>query len=174
MLLKSETFSRLCEARELLQEVDGQRLSIEDVARRASMSPYHFIRQFSAVFGVTPHQFRIRRRLDEAKLLLAKGELSVTEVCLEVGFESLGSFSDLFTRRVGIPPSRYRRSVRPAVRVSGMPPLQFFPGCLTLMGALPSSAFRNFREAPVPTVRLESGLSGEDIHANQANQYHGR
>jgi len=70
------------------------------------MSPFHFIRQFEAVFGATPHQFRIQTRLDRAKQLLALSDYSVTDVCLEVGFSSLGSFSDLFARRVGAPPSR--------------------------------------------------------------------
>jgi len=117
------------------------------------MSPYHFIRRFEALFGVTPHQFRIRARLDEAKLLLAKGQLSVTEVCMEVGFASLGSFSDLFARRIGEPPSAYQRRARVMVRIPAAYPQELFPGCLSLMCRLPESAFRNFREAAVPTLR---------------------
>jgi AraC-like DNA-binding protein len=117
------------------------------------MSPFHFIRQFEALFGVTPRQFRIGARIDRAKLLLAQGEFSVTEVCLEVGFSSLGSFSDLFARRVGAPPSDYRRRARVMVRVPGFAPPELFPGCLSLMGRLPASAFRNFREASSGAVR---------------------
>jgi hypothetical protein len=98
------------------------------------MSPFHFIRQFRAVFGSTPHQFRIQSRLDKAKELLALSEFSVTEVCMEVGFNSLGSFSDLFTRRVGVSPSVYRRRVRASMDVPGRLPKQLTPGCLTLMG----------------------------------------
>lgn len=105
------------------------------------MSPYHFIRRFEAMFGVTPRQHRIGARIDRAKLLLARGELSVTDVCLEVGFTSLGSFSDLFARRVGEAPSTFRRRARVTV------PEILFPGCLSLMARLPASAFRNFREA---------------------------
>ena len=63
------------------------------VAREAAISPFHFIRQFEAVFGVTPHQYRIGRRIERAKHLLAAGQHSVTDVCMEVGFSSLGSFS---------------------------------------------------------------------------------
>jgi AraC-like DNA-binding protein len=66
---------------------------------------------------------------------------------MEVGFSSLGSFSDLFTRRVGITPSAYRRNARVMVRVPGAFPQELFPGCLTLMSCLPADAFRNFREA---------------------------
>jgi AraC-like DNA-binding protein len=95
----------LCEARDLLRQVDEASPSIADVARHVGISPFHFIRQFEAVFGTTPHQFRIHRRLELARLLLVRGQHSVTDVCMEVGFSSLGSFSALFTRRMGETPS---------------------------------------------------------------------
>jgi transcriptional regulator GlxA family with amidase domain len=126
--------SRLCRARDLLAETPA---SVDQAAREAGMSPFHFIRQFERMFGATPRQYRTAARLERAKTLLAAGDLSVTDVCLEVGFTSLGSFSDLFARRVGSSPSEYRR--RTLVTV---PELRF-PGCLTLMEA----AFRNFGEA---------------------------
>lgn len=129
----------LCRARDLLTQPEP--VSIADAAREAAMSPYHFIRRFEALFGTTPAQYRTAARLDRAKRLLAAGDLSVTDVCLEVGFSSLGSFSDLFARRVGVPPSAFRRRAMVTV------PEILFPGCLTLMGFLPASAFRNFREA---------------------------
>ena len=147
MLLTRNDFARFCRARELLVEVREQPLSIEHIAREVRISPFHFIRQFEAVFGLTPHQFRIQSRLEQAKLLLAMGQHSVTEVCMEVGFSSLGSFSDLFTRRVGTTPSAYQRHARVLVQVPGTFPPDLFPGCLSLMRCLPASAFRNFREA---------------------------
>lgn len=147
MLLGHDTLRNLCRARDLLSEVHDATLSIEDVAREAAISPYHFIRQFEAVFGVTPHQYRIRRRLELAKQLLAAGRHSVTDVCMAVGFSSLGSFSALFTQRIGVPPSVYRRRMRAMVQVPGALPWEIIPGCLTLMGRLPADAFRNFREA---------------------------
>jgi len=151
MLLRHEGFRRLCAARDLLREQREPSPSIADLASEVQISPFHFIRQFEAVFGVTPHQFRIQARLDAAKQLLARGHHSVTDVCMEVGFSSLGSFSALFTRRVGEPPSAYRRRVRSMVQVPGALPADLTPGCLTLMGRLPSSAFsdsvRSFREA---------------------------
>jgi AraC-like DNA-binding protein len=134
-MLTDNAFVRLCRARDMLREVHDHPLTIDDVAREAAMSPFHFIRQFSALFGDTPHQFRIQARLDRAKHLLALGEYSVTDVCMEVGFSSLGSFSDLFARRVGTPPSAYRRRVRSMVAVPGSVPRELIPGCLTLMGA---------------------------------------
>jgi AraC-like DNA-binding protein len=151
MLLRHEGFRRLCRARDLLREVQDPSPTIDELARAVQISPFHFIRQFEAVFGVTPHQFRIQSRLDLAKELLAKGQHSVTDVCMEVGFSSLGSFSTLFARRVGESPSSYRRRVRAMVQVPGTLPRDLTPGCLSLMSLLPVSAFaasvRSFREA---------------------------
>jgi AraC-like DNA-binding protein len=147
MLLRHDGFRRLCRARDLLSEVHEIPLSIADVARQVDISPFHFIRQFEALFGATPHQFRIQSRLEHAKRLLAGGHCSVTETCLEVGFSSLGSFSDLFTRRVGESPSAYQRRVRVMAQVPGAVARDLIPGCLSLMGHLPPSAFRSFREA---------------------------
>jgi AraC-like DNA-binding protein len=141
MLLRHESFRRLVRARDLLREVTDTPTTIDAVARVVGVSPFHFIRQFDAVFGLTPHQFRIQARLDEARRLLALGERSVTEVCFEVGFSSLGSFSDLFTRRVGEAPSAYRRRVRRSCQVPGRLPQHLTPGCLGLMTALPAGAF---------------------------------
>jgi AraC-like DNA-binding protein len=133
-MLTNDVFVRLCRARDILREVHDRPLTIDDVAREAAMSPFHFIRQFNALFGDTPHQVRIQARVDRAKHLLALSDYSVTEVCMEVGFSSLGSFSDLFARRVGSPPSVYRRKVRSLIAVPGTLPKELIPGCLTLMG----------------------------------------
>jgi AraC-like DNA-binding protein len=135
MLLRHEGFRRLCRARERLQQLDDSAPTIADIARDLRVSPFHFIRQFEAVFGVTPRQYRIQVRLDRAKEMLASGQMSVTDVCMAVGFSSLGSFSTLFTRRFGETPSAYRRRIRPADQT---------PGCLTLMSHFPD---RSFREA---------------------------
>lgn len=134
-MLARSALRRLCRARDMLREVHNRPLSIREVASEARMSPFHFIRQFQAVFGQTPHQFRIQARLERAKSLLALSDYSVTDVCMEVGFASLGSFSDLFARRVGTSPSAYRRQVRAIMPCSRVLPAELAPGCLTLMGA---------------------------------------
>ena len=167
MVLSRSAFAGLCRARDLLAEARDPQLSIRDAAREAGMSPYHFIRRFEALFGVTPHQFRIAARLDRARLLLAAGGHSVTEVCFEVGFQSLGSFSDLFSRRVGSAPSEYRKHARTLVQAPGALPQELFPGCLSLMARLPAAAFRNFREAPIARIPLEFD------HADQTHRHHG-
>ena len=150
MLLRHEGFRRLCRARDLLLDMRESPLTIHELARDVQISPFHLIRQFEAVFGLTPHQFRQASRLELAKHLLATGERSVTEVCMEVGFSSPGSFSVLFRRRMGETPSAYRRRMRPFISVPGIVSNHLTPGCLTLMGRLPASAFalvRNFKEA---------------------------
>ena len=139
MLLRHEGFRRLCRARDLLRESREPSPTIEQLAREVRISPFHFIRQFEAVFGVTPHQFRIGSRIDLAKELLAAGEHSVTDVCMEVGFSSLGSFSALFATRVGETPSSYRRRVRTLVSVPHRGFSHLTPGCLSLMAAFPRS-----------------------------------
>ena len=131
MLLRHEGFRRLCRARDLLLDTRERPLTIHELARDIQISPFHLIRQFEAVFGSTPHQFRQASRLELARQLLASGQHSVTEVCMEVGFSSLGSFSALFARRVGEAPSAYRQRVRARGDLT--------PGCLSLMGRLPSS-----------------------------------
>ena len=148
MLVGPVVFRRMCRARERLSAPDEADLSrsIEDVALEAVISPFHFIRLFGALFGVTPHQFRMRARLERAKALLSGGHHSVTDVCMEVGFSSLGSFSELFRRRVGVSPSAYQRRGC-LVAVPGAWPPPAVPGCLGLMGRLPAGSLRNFREA---------------------------
>jgi AraC-like DNA-binding protein len=151
-MFASDAFGRLCRARDALREVPDPPLSIRAVARGAGMSPFHFIRRFQALFGETPHQARIRSRLDRAKELLALSDRSVTDVCMDVGFTSLGSFSDLFARRVGMPPSAYRRQVRAMMPAPRTLPDEMIPGCLTLMGA----AFATF-EKPRDAIVQDAG-----------------
>jgi len=149
MLLRHERFRRLCLARDLLRQEQEASPTIVDVAACVQISPFHFIRQFEAVFGVTPHQFRIDARLDAAKRLLAAGQ-SVTDVCMAVGFSSLGTFSSLFTRRVGEAPSAFQRRIR--ARMQNGDAHALTPGCLTLMARLPPASSpamfeSSFREA---------------------------
>ena len=139
MILDPSVFRRLCRARDFLAEPSDRPPSIAAAAREAGMSTFHFIRQFQSLFGVTPHQFRIDHRIRHAKRLLAGGQLSVTETCMQVGMSSLGSFSVLFRRRVGESPSSYRRR-RLSGRAGSSVPTELFPGCLSLWSKLPPDA----------------------------------
>lgn len=135
---------RLSQARDILVESTDADVSIERVAREVGLSPFHFIRRFETVFGETPHQFRIRQRIERAKALLASGKYSVTDTCLEVGFTSVSTFSTLFTRRVGETPSAYRRRMRTVIAQAADPCVLLAPGCLTLLAQLPFSAVSQF------------------------------
>jgi AraC-like DNA-binding protein len=95
-------------ARDLMDREYARPLDVAALARAALMSQAHFSRQFRAAYGETPYSYLMTRRIERAKLLLRKGDLSVTEVCLEVGCTSLGSFSARFTELVGETPTAYR------------------------------------------------------------------
>jgi AraC-like DNA-binding protein len=82
---------------------------LEDVARQAGSSPFHFLRVFRKAIGVTPHQYLLRLRLREAARLLAEGSMPVTQVALEVGFQDLSNFVRTFKRAAGVPPARFSK-----------------------------------------------------------------
>jgi AraC-like DNA-binding protein len=141
-----ESFARLCAARERLRERDV-RVSIARVAREAQFSTGELIRRFAALFGETPHQYRLRERLYRAKRLLARSERSVTEICMEVGFSSVGSFSAWFAGRVGRAPSVYRQHARAIVAEPPSSPASLDAGCLSLLaGALAHPDYRAISE----------------------------
>ena len=97
----------------------GQPLDVEALARDAHMSAGHFSRQFRLAYGESPYGYLMTRRIERAMALLRRGDLSVTEVCFEVGCSSLGTFSTRFTELVGMSPSSYRRDAAGAT--VGMP-----------------------------------------------------
>ncbi len=110
MALHEDSFQRVLRARDAMHARYAQALRLEDLAHEAALSPFHFLRMFRAAFGETPHQYLTRVRIEAAKRLLL-ADAPVTDVCFDVGFQSLGSFSALFARRVGAPPSGFRRRV---------------------------------------------------------------
>jgi len=107
---REELYRRVWRARDYANASFSEPLTLGAIAQVACMSPNHLLRTFRQVFGETPHQFLTARRLEEARRLLADRELPVTEICLAVGFESLGSFSTLFRKRFGVSPTEYRRA----------------------------------------------------------------
>ncbi len=97
-------------ARRLLDQRYATAITIEQLSHEVALSPYYLIRLFHRIYKQTPHQYLIRVRITKAKDLLINSNLSITEICADVGFESLGSFSTLFRKIVGISPSAYRHS----------------------------------------------------------------
>ena len=128
-LIEGDLFRRLCRSRDYLAARLDQPMRLADAAREACLSPYHYHRQFTRVFGETPHEFLTRLRMERAKRLLEGGQVPVTEVCFAVGYESLGSFSSRFRGLVGSSPSEYQRAMRKVFAVPRVVVCRFVPGC---------------------------------------------
>jgi AraC-like DNA-binding protein len=128
---------RLRRVRDRIDREYAQPLDVEALARGAHMSAGHLSREFRIAYGEPPYGYLMTRRIERAMALLRRGDLSVTEVCFEVGYTSLGTFSSRFTELVGMAPSTYRRQAARAT--AGM------PSCVAKQVTKP---IRN-REAPV-------------------------
>src|SRR4051794_17020989 len=107
-MVSIEDLVRLRQARDRMDREYTEPLDVTALARTALMSPGHFQRSFRAEFGETPYGYLMTRRIERAKALLRRGDLSVTDVCMAVGCTSLGSFSTRFTELVGESPNAYR------------------------------------------------------------------
>jgi len=124
-----EDLVRLRRARDRMDRDYAQPLDVPALARTALMSPGHFSRSFRAAYGETPYSYLMTRRIERAKALLRRGDMSVTEVCFEVGCTSLGSFSSRFTELVGETPSAYR--------ARGHEDYVAVPGCVAMVRSRP-------------------------------------
>jgi AraC-like DNA-binding protein len=130
-----ENLAHLRRARDRMDREYAQPLDVEALARTALMSSAHFSRRFKAAYGETPYGYLMTRRIERAQALLRRGDMSVTEVCFEVGCTSLGSFSARFTQLVGETPSAYR--------ARGHEALERVPGCIARDLTRPSKPSRN-------------------------------
>jgi transcriptional regulator GlxA family with amidase domain len=120
---------RMLRARDAMDRAYAEPLDIPALARIAYVSEAHFIRTFRATFGETPHRYLQRRRVERAMFLLRSTDRSVTDICIETGFSSLGTFSRTFTEIVGETPSAYRERG----------PVQPVPSCFAMAWTRPSS-----------------------------------
>jgi AraC-like DNA-binding protein len=112
--------ARLRRVRDRIDREYAQPLDVEALARGAHMSAGHLSRQFRLAYGESPYSYLMTRRIERAMALLRGGDLSVTEICFEVGCSSLGTFSTRFTELVGMPPSAYRHNA--TGEMVGIPP----------------------------------------------------
>jgi transcriptional regulator GlxA family with amidase domain len=122
---------RLLRARDAMDRAYAAPLDVPALARVAGVSAAHFIRTFRTTFGETPHRYLQRRRVERAMWLLKETDRRVTDICLDVGFSSLGTFSRTFRDIVGLSPAAYRRGSTPAGGA--------VPTCFTMAWARPSS-----------------------------------
>ena len=138
---------RLLRARDAMDRAYAEPLDVSSVAAVAHLSMAHFIRCFRATFGETPHRYLQRRRVERAMFLLRETDRSVTEICFDVGFTSLGTFSRTFREIVGQTPSDYRVGHGPIMA----------PNCIWMAATRPVAArmatrSSNFGEAPAPAA----------------------
>ena len=124
-----ETNRRMLRARDAMDRAYAEPLDVPALAQIASVSEAHFIRTFRATFGETPHRYLQRRRVERAMFLLRATDRSVTDICLDVGFNSLGTFSRIFQAIVGEAPTAYRERG----------PIMAVPNCFAMAWTRPSS-----------------------------------
>lgn len=105
----------------LLDQSYDTSITIEDMSREVALSPFYLIRSFRRAYKQTPHQYLVERRIARAKELLRNSDLSITEICAAVGFESLGSFSTLFRKAAGVSPRAYRIRSQPTATPAYIP-----------------------------------------------------
>jgi transcriptional regulator GlxA family with amidase domain len=103
-----EIFRRVSLAKNWMEENFNSPITLEDIAAMASMNSQHFLRMFKQVYCITPHQYLIDLKLKKARHLLESTRLTINDICLSVGFESVFSFSILYKKRFGLPPSQTR------------------------------------------------------------------
>jgi AraC-like DNA-binding protein len=128
--LDAGTLARLRRARDYLAEHYARPVFLAEAARQACLSPFYFNRLFIQAFNETPHEFITRRRIEQAKKLLLAGNHSVTEICFDVGYESLGSFSTRFSSLTGLSPAAFRGEARRTFGGFGARwPLYYIPAC---------------------------------------------
>jgi transcriptional regulator GlxA family with amidase domain len=144
---------RLRRARDRMDREYAEPLDVPALARTALMSAGHFSRRFRDAYSETPYSYLMTRRIERAKALLRRGDLSVTDVCFAVGCTSLGSFSSRFTELVGETPSEYRARDHEPIRV--------LPGCQTMVTTRP-------RKGPGGNAGPDSRETGEEISSGEA------
>ncbi len=122
-------FKRLSAGRDYIADNYRDTFSLTDAANNSLMSPFHFSRVFKKTYGETPNEFLIRLRIEKAKKMLITENFRVSEICERVGYMSLGSFSSLFLKHVGMSPTSYRRTLWRLSSESFRYPSQVIPTC---------------------------------------------
>lgn len=128
MNLTTDLYQRIAAAKVYIDTNYQESIDLDEISQQAFLSRFHFHRLFTRIYRRTPHQHLTRTRIDKAKELLAENK-PVTEVCNEVGFESIGSFSMLFKKEIGYPPQYYRNMAWLKKQKAKEQPKAFIPHC---------------------------------------------
>jgi AraC-like DNA-binding protein len=128
MPIADDLYERIVAAKVFIDENYHEQINLDEISQKAFLSRYHFHRLFSQVYKKTPHQYLTIKRIEKAKELLSENK-QVSEVCSEVGFESLGSFSGLFKKEIGFAPTYYRNMAWLKKQQAKEQPKRFIPHC---------------------------------------------
>lgn len=129
MPIAPDIYKRIVTAKLYIDGNFREPIDLDRLAREACLSRYHFHRLFTRIYKVTPHQYLTRKRIEQARDCLAGNTLTVSEICNDVGFESIGSFSSLFKKESGHAPVNYRLLARERNRQITEQPRSFIPHC---------------------------------------------
>ena len=128
MNISTDIYQRIAAAKIYIDENYQEQIDLDTISQQAFLSRFHFHRLFTRIYRRTPHQYLTQKRLDKAKDLLSENK-PVTEVCNEVGFESIGSFSTLFKKEIGFAPQYYRNQAWLKKQQTKEQPKKFIPHC---------------------------------------------
>jgi len=129
MVIAPAVYKKIVAGKLYMDQYYHEPISLHSISRKACISRFHFHRLFTKVYRRTPHQYLIKRRIGHAAQLLEKENLSISDVCNLVGFESIGSFSVLFKKETGMTPSNYRAAFLQKKEQARSNPSRFIPGC---------------------------------------------
>jgi AraC-like DNA-binding protein len=129
MPVAPDVYRKIVMAKIYIDENFHEPIDLDRISREACLSRYHFHRLFTRIYQRTPHQYLTRKRVEQARQWLAGKDLTVTEICNNVGFESIGSFSMLFKKEIGLPPRYYRNQAWLKKQEALRQPRTFIPHC---------------------------------------------
>jgi AraC-like DNA-binding protein len=128
MSLTTDIYQRIATAKIFIDENYDEAIGLEEISQQAFLSRFHFHRLFTRIYRSTPHRYLTQKRIEKAKQLLAENK-AINDVCCEVGFESLGSFSTLFKKKIGFAPTFYRNIAWLKKQEQKKQPKKFIPHC---------------------------------------------
>ncbi|HMJ71344.1 MAG TPA: AraC family transcriptional regulator [Cyclobacteriaceae bacterium] len=126
---KAYLYRRIVQAKLFIDEHFREKINLDEIAEEASFSRFHFIRLFRVAYGNTPHQYMMSLRMREAEKLMEDAGLRIQDICLEIGFESVGTFTTQFTKIHGMSPRTRQKAILERKRISFKEPLRTIPNC---------------------------------------------
>jgi AraC-like DNA-binding protein len=129
MPIAPDVYKKIVTAKVYIDENFQEAIDLDCLSRQACLSRYHFHRLFTRIYQKTPHQYLTQKRVEQARQWLGDKGLTVSEICNNVGFESIGSFSVLFKKEIGFAPQNYRNKALIRKQQAEQQPRSFIPHC---------------------------------------------